>query len=130
MPRINLSSSLSLPLAALTAMLAVAAQAPETLNGKWKVHNSAAGNESTLECTFTQAESEMKGSCITSQGTTVQIAGKIDGKAVDWTYKSEYNGSPLTVVYKGKIQDSGKITGSVTAVEFGVEGEFTATLEK
>jgi hypothetical protein len=114
-----------LPLAAV-----LAAAQPETLSGKWKVHNSAAGNESTQDCTFTQAESEMKGSCITSQGTTVQIAGKIDGKAVDWTYKSEYNGSPLTVVYKGKIQDSGKITGSVTAVEFGVEGEFTATLEK
>lgn len=44
-------------------------------------------------------------------------------------YKSEYNGSPLTVKYDGALQ-SNKITGTVNVEEYGVDGDFTATLSK
>ena len=96
-----------------------------SLSGKWQVHNSISGNESDQECTFIQKDDSLKGNC-TSETGSVEINGKISGKKVSWMYKSEYNGTPLTVNYDGVV-DSGKISGTVVVPEFGAEGDFTAT---
>jgi hypothetical protein len=60
----------------------------------------------------------------------VQISGKVDGTKVTWTYKGESPGGVVTVVYTGTVESPLKITGKVTAVEFSIEGEFTATRAK
>jgi autotransporter translocation and assembly factor TamB len=113
------------------AAVAPAAAAPAasnlSLTGKWKIHTAIEGNESYSECTIKQTENDLAGICVSEQGT-VKITGKVDGKKVAWSYESEYNGSPLTVKYNGTL-DAGKITGDASVVEFGVGGEFTATLE-
>ncbi len=118
----------------LTLLLATASAAfaddPTSLTGKWRIQRSAAGNESTQDCTFTQKATDLTGSCSSEGGPTVQITGKVDGKKATWAYKSEYNGNPLTVVHNGTVESATKITGTLTAVEFGVEGEFTATQSK
>ena len=44
--------------------------------------------------------------------------------------ESEDEGNPLTVTYKGTLESTTKITGTASAVEFGVDGEFTATQSK
>ena len=111
-----------------SAMIAAAAD-NAALSGQWKVHSSIAGYDNDQTCTITQKGNEVSGSCTSDQGT-VQIVGKVDEKKVSWLYKSEYNGSPLTVSFKGTLNSEAKITGSVTAEEYGVEGEFTATLAK
>ena len=72
---------------------------------------------------------DLTGSC-TSDNGPVKISGKIDGKKATWTYKSQHDGSPLTVIYKGTLDSLTKITGTVSAVEFGIDGEFTATRSK
>ncbi|MCC6538053.1 MAG: hypothetical protein IT162_10910 [Bryobacterales bacterium] len=110
---------------ALLFCLAVSA-ADVSLTGKWKLHTSAAGRESDSTCTFTQKANELTGSCTGERGT-VQINGKVEDKSVTWMYKTEYDGGPLTVVFKGKVDSATKLTGTLTAVEFGVDGEFTAT---
>jgi hypothetical protein len=121
--------TLSLPfLLASAAVLAPAADNP-SLTGNWQVHTSAAGNESDQACIFAQKDHDLTGSCNTNRGT-VQISGKVDEKKVTWMYKSDYNGSPLTVTFNGTLNSTTKITGSVRAEEFGVEGEFSATLSK
>lgn len=120
-----------LALPALLLLSAVAlGQAPETasLNGKWKVHTSMAGNDSDQDCTFTQTNSDLSGECTSDQGT-VKIKGKIDNKNVTWSYDSDYNGTPLTVKYNGKL-DTDKITGDAAVDAFGVNGDFTATRSK
>ena len=109
-------------------MVALAAD-NASLSGKWRIHTSAAGSESDQSCTFAQKDNDLTGNCNTNRGT-VQISEKIDEKKVTWTYKSEYNGSPLTVTFKGTLESTTKITGTVRAEEFGVEGEFTATQSK
>ena len=115
----------------LTLLLAAASAAfaddTPSLNGKWQIQRSAAGNESTQDCTFTQKDNDLTGSCTSADSPSVQITGKVEGKKVTMTYKSEYNGSPLTVVYNGTVESATKIAGTLTAVEFGVEGVFTAT---
>ena len=112
-------------LVACTAFLATAADTPN-LSGKWQIQRSAAGRESKQECTFTQTGNELTGSCDAANGE-VWITGTVDGKKVTWTYKSDSEGGPVTVVYKGNLDSTTKITGIVSAIEFSIDGEFTAT---
>lgn len=112
-------------LVASTAVLALAAD-KEAFSGKWQVSQSISGHDNTQTCTFTQNGNDLTGSC-KAEDKTLQISGKIDDKKVTWSYKSEYNGSPLTVVYAGIVDAQNKINGTVTVEEFSVQGEFTAT---
>jgi hypothetical protein len=115
-------------LSALLASAAVTSVAADSvsLTGKWKIHQSVAGNESDSDCTFTQKDNDLTGSCTADQGSG-KITGKVDGNKVSWSYESEYNGAPLTVKYAGALDSAGKIAGSVTVEQFGVDGDFTAT---
>jgi len=115
-------------LLASAGSIVFAADTP-SLSGNWQVHSSIAGNDNDQTCEFTQKDSLLTGSCVSGDKTTVQITGKVDGKKVSWAYKSEYNGTPLTVQFEGSV-DSGKITGSVNVPEFAAEGDFTATPAK
>ncbi len=110
------------------ATAALAADNPG-ITGKWQIHNDIAGNESEMACSLTQKDSDLTGSCTSEQGA-VNITGKVDGKKVSWTYKSEYNGGPITLTYSGTVQSAEKITGSVNVEEYSAEGEFTATQTK
>jgi hypothetical protein len=60
----------------------------------------------------------------------VNLTGKVDDKNVTWTYKSEYDGTPITVKYQGRLDSATKIVGTVIVAEYGAGGEFTATLSK
>ena len=115
--------NLLLLLAATT--FAVAAD-DSAFSGKWQVTQNIAGNESTQTCTFTQKGNDLTGSCNGQQGT-LQISGKVDDKKVSWSFKTEYNGSPLTVKYAGAMDAQKKISGTVLVEEFSVSGDFTAT---
>ena len=119
-------------IACLLAAAAVLASAADdaSLSGKWQIQRSAAGNESQQDCTFTQKDRDLTGTCSATDRETVQISGKVDGKRVTWTYKGESPGGPVTVVYTGAVESASKITGKVTAVEFSIEGDFTATRAK
>jgi len=114
-------------------LMCMAGLVPATDNvsvaGKWHVHMSIAGNDSDLDCTFAQKDTDLTGTCTTEQGP-VAIAGKVDGKKVTWSYKSEYNGSPLTVSFDGQLGAENKITGTASVPEYSVDGDFTATQAK
>lgn len=118
----------SLILAALLASAAVTCMAADnaSLTGKWKIHQSVMGNDSDSDCTFTQKDNDLTGSCTADQGSG-KIIGKIDGTKVSWSYETEYNGSPLTVKFTGALDSAGKIAGTVSVEQFGVDGDFTAT---
>jgi hypothetical protein len=115
-------------LVAFGVALGFAADGP-SLTGKWRVHNSISGNESDQICTFTQKDAGISGNCTSERGT-VEITGKLDGNKITWSYKSEYEGTPLTVNYQGVMDAAAKISGSVSVPEFSADGDFTATPEK
>lgn len=117
---------LLLSLALASAALLLPAADPPSLTGDWKIVSNIGGGERHSQCAFTQKESTLTGTCRSEAGS-VEITGKLEGNKVAWGYKTEYQGSPLTVSYKGTIESPAKITGTVTAEEFGVEGDFTAT---
>ena len=110
------------------AIVATASAEP-SLTGTWQIHASASSHESNYTCTFTHSENELKGTCNPDTGA-VQISGKVSGKKVTWVYKSTYDNAPLTVTFDGTLESAGIIKGSVTAEEYGVTGEFSATQTK
>jgi hypothetical protein len=122
--------TLILPLLLASASAVTFAVDNTSLSGKWQVHSSVAGNDNDQSCTFTQKDKDLTGTCSTNDNKTVNITGKVDGKKVSWSYKSEYNGSPLTVNYEGKLDSDSKITGTTSVPEFSVDGDFTATQSK
>jgi hypothetical protein len=111
-------------LALCTLALTLAADSP-SVNGKWRVLSSIGGTENEMACMFSQKESAVNGNCTSDRGT-IEIAGKVDGEKVTWSYKSEYQGTALTVKYSGAMASPSVIRGSVEVPEFGVAGEFTA----
>ncbi len=113
----------------MTAVVLAPAAEQTSLTGKWQLHLSIAGNESDATCDLTQSGNELSGACRAETGTA-KLAGKVEANKVTWSYKIDYNGSPLTLQYSGTLGAESKINGSVTVEEFGVAGEFTAAPAK
>lgn len=121
----------ALPLFLLLALAAIpvsAADAP-SVAGKWKVHNSIAGNENDQDCTFTLKDKDITGTCSLEQGSA-EVTGKVGDASITWQYKMEYNGTPLTLVYTGTIDKDSKIAGTVEVQPMSITGDFTATPSK
>ncbi len=100
-----------------------------SISGKWQVHSSVAGTENDMVCTFTQKDDTLSGNCSSDQGK-FEITGTVNGNKVAWSYKSEYQGTPLTVKFDGAVDAAMKMTGSVDVPEFSAGGDFTATQSK
>jgi len=115
--------------ALVIASSAFAAGAP-SLTGTWSIHSSIAGNESDQACKFVQTDNKLTGTCKNQEDKDLPVTGSLDGKKLTWQYESDYNGSPLTLIYTATLDDLGKITGSVEVQPFGVTGDFTATPSK
>jgi hypothetical protein len=105
-----------------------AADAP-SIAGKWKVHNSIAGHESDQDCTFALSGKDISGTCTLEQGTA-KVAGKVGDANFTWQFDTEYQGSPLTLIYTGTMDKDSKITGTVEVQPLSVQGDFTATPAK
>ena len=101
-------------LLAAIALLAPAIACAADVSGTWKfVATGARGGTSTMSCTLTRSGNTIAGSCVTQQGSTVDVSGTVTGNNVDFGYS--VTGSPLHVDFKGVIQADGSIKGTVTA---------------
>ena len=118
-----------LPLLFLSAVAFATSTDNVSMTGKWHVHSSIAGNDSESDCTFEQKDANLSGTCTSSNGS-VNITGKVEGKKITWSYKSEYNGSPLTVTHDGTLNGTDKISGTASVPEYSVDGDFTAIRSK
>ena len=94
--------------------------------GTCKMHTNIAGNENDQECTFTQKDATLSGTCKTDKGD-LAVKGTVEGKKVSWQYEVEYNGSSLTLVFTGSIDPPTKMSGAVEVQPMAVQGEFTAS---
>lgn len=112
----------------LFAVSGFAAGTPD-LTGQWKIHQNIAGNENDQECTFTVADNKISGNC-KSEDKTLPLTGSLDGNKATWQYETDYNGSPLTIIYTATLDTPDKITGTVEVQPFGVSGDFTAIPSK
>ena len=115
--------------ASLFAFAAVLSADDAPLTGKWQVHTSIADHENEQVCSFKQTGNDLSGTCSSDHGA-LKVTGKVEDKNVSWMYKSEYEGTPLTVNFDGTLNADNKIAGTVTVPEFSVDGDFTATPDK
>ena len=112
----------------LLALLLAGASSDEiSVSGSWKVHCNVFGTESDRTCSFVQKGAEFNGTC--SQGSE-PATGKIDGTRVIWQLKTQDAGKPLTMEFAGTAGSENQIVGTVSLVDAGVDGEFTATRSK
>jgi hypothetical protein len=100
-----------------------------SLAGQWKIHSSIAGHESDFDCTFTQNNQDLGGTCKTNEAT-LTITGKLEASKVTFQYKTTYEGQELTIVHAGKVESPSKFAGSVEVQPMGVTGDFTASQVK
>ncbi|HUO13164.1 MAG TPA: hypothetical protein VMU37_10465 [Caulobacteraceae bacterium] len=101
-------------IAAAAVLLAPTIACAADISGAWKFEAiGPRGGASTMTCTLTRTGDNITGSCVTQQGTTVDVAGAVNGDDVDFGYNLA--GSPLRVDFKGAIQSDGSIKGMVTA---------------
>jgi hypothetical protein len=114
---------------AIAIAIPVSAADSPSIAGKWKVHNSIAGNESDQDCAFTQNGQDFAGTCSLEQGSA-QVTGKMGDTNITWEFKTEYNGTPITLAYTGTMDKDSKITGTVEVQPMSVQGDFTATPSK
>jgi len=109
----------------LSAASIVATADQPSASGRWQVHFAIAGIEADRSCTLTQKDAELTGTCSTAQGTLANVSGKVEGSRIAFSYKSEYNGTPITLQYDGKLE-AGKMSGTLAVPELSAQGEFTA----
>jgi hypothetical protein len=102
---------------------------PTSVAGAWKVNADVSGNQSESNCTFTQKEADLSGSCVSDRGT-VMVTGKVEGKTITWQFDTQYEGQTLTVYYSGTSQSAEKITGTINVQPMNASGEFTAIKSK
>jgi hypothetical protein len=129
LPKVTKVKKMFLSIVLVCAPALISAADDPSLSGNWQIHNNIAGNESDRACTFVQNGNDLTGTCPSDRGE-VKLTGKVDEKKVSWTYKSEYEGSPITVKYDGRLESATKIVGTVNVAEYGADGDFTATLSK
>jgi hypothetical protein len=99
---------------AAAAFMAPALACADDLSGAWKfVATGPRGGSSAMTCTLTRSGTNITGSCLTAQGTTVDVSGTVNGADVDFGYNPA--GGPLHVDFKGVIQSDGSIKGTLTA---------------
>jgi len=110
----------------LALMVFVAATDAHSLGGSWQVRSNVFGSESDRTCTFVQEDSVLKGTCTSDHGADL-VAGKVEDHRVTWQLKTQDAGKPLTLEFTGTARSDKDIVGTVSLVELGVDGEFTAT---
>ena len=113
-------------LATFALLFTSSAFGAQNLTGHWAIHNNIAGNENDVVCELAVTDNKISGSC-KSQDKNLPVTGSVDGNTVTWQFQSDYNGSPLTLIYKATLGDSNKFAGTVEVQPFGITGDFTAT---
>jgi hypothetical protein len=113
--------------AALALAPATAFAADES--GVWTVNGDFGGAVTySIKCTLKEdAAGAVTGSCTDPQGgSDPQIkSGTATATSVEFKYDTTYQGSPISLDYKGDIQPDGSLKGTIDAG--GPQGTFTAT---
>ncbi|HKV47592.1 MAG TPA: hypothetical protein VJN69_05830 [Candidatus Acidoferrales bacterium] len=111
------------------ASVTPAADVP-ALNGSWQVHIVIGSYDSVIVCNFTQKADTLTGTCGTPDNDTAPLTGTVEGEKVAWSYKTTYEGGPVTPTYQGTLDSTSKpakMTGTIDVPELAADGGFTAT---
>jgi len=93
------------------------------VSGAWKLEGDIAGVHINRVCTIKQAENKLTGGC-KNQTNELALTGEVNGNDVIWNYDTEYEGTKVTLVFKGTVEAGTSMKGKIETT--GTSGEFTA----
>ncbi len=103
----------------------------KNIAGNWKVETFAGGQAVTVNVKFEQSGDKLSGTLSSDVGDGSVSEGKISGDNVDATLLLSFQGQPLTVILKGKLESDTKMSGTLTPEGLGLgDLSFTGTKEK
>ena len=95
------------------------------LSGTWSADVTLDAGSGTATFVFKQAGDKLTGT-YTGVAGTADVTGTVKGSDVEWSFQAAEVGQ---VSYKGKLDSSGKIAGTVQYGQLG-SGKFTAQKQK
>lgn len=93
--------------------------------GNWIVRGAFGDLKYTLSCFFIGDDQTVSGPCITVREPFLKANGRLREKSLQFKYKTEYQGTGITLDYRGRLQADGSFKGTVMADQS--EGKFDAT---
>ncbi len=110
------------------ALLLAAAVATDPIaTGSWSVTGDVQGYAVTETCNLVQTDAAIAGKCIVGDKERV-VTGTVADRNITFSHASEYEGQPLTLTYAGKLDDSGKLSGTIDVQPLNYQGTFSATI--
>jgi len=103
--------------------LSILPAAAADVSGAWKLEGDVAGVHINRVCTIKQAANKITGAC-KNQTNEVPLTGEVNEDKVTWNYDVDYEGSKVTLVFKGTIEAGTSMKGKIETT--GTSGEFTA----
>lgn len=100
--------------------------AQPTVPGSWTITGDVQGYPINENCTFTQANDKITGSCKDSDGKAYDTTVTINGEKVVFVHGGEYEGQALTITYTGTFNDKGELSGDIDVQPINYPGTFTA----
>jgi hypothetical protein len=109
----------------IAAPIALVAQAPVNVTGKWvfSVETSAGGGMPTV--TLKQDGEKLTGHYSSQTFGEVDITGTVKGAAITFMFGADVQGTHLDVTYSGTVESKDSMKGKVNLGGLG-EGTFTA----
>ena len=88
---------------ATALFLTVSASAQKSIAGEWDATFNTPGGPQGLKLIFKVDGEKISGTAKRSRGD-VPIAGTIKGDDITFAYSIDYNGSPVTITFTGKVK--------------------------
>jgi hypothetical protein len=95
------------------------------VSGTWSADVTLDAGSGTATFVFKQAGDKLTGTYTGAVGSA-NVTGTVNGSDVEWSFNSDEAGK---IAYKGKLDSSGKIVGTVEYGQLG-SGKFTAQKQK
>jgi hypothetical protein len=109
----------------LTLLTVLNVTPADSVSGTWQFRGDVMGNPLNHVCTIQQNGTELSGSC-TLDGKPYDLTGEAKDGTITFRHGGDHQGTPLTIVYSGKLESPKEIGGTLTVQPYGVGGTFTA----
>jgi len=96
------------------------------ISGLWKFEFQSPDGVQQAEFTFTQDGEKLIGSTKNPQGE-IPVTGSVQGTEVTFSFQITYQGGPMKIQCKGKLENAGAMSGTFT---YNNEGPSTWTAKK
>lgn len=125
--RIRAGSALSVAVAALAVSGAGQAAAQTTdVAGKWNLEVTTDQGVTNPSFTLEQDGGKLSGRYSSETLGEHDLTGSVDGSSVTISFSADIQGQPVSVLYRGTVDEEGKMSGILEIADGAFTGTFTA----